>query len=102
MVNSFLQTRLTSVDVNLPALLRGELPAPAPTARVFALPILTGQRHELTPHDLELLSSVPAGRWIEADGHDPEALRLLAENEVHDLTVEDPPIEDVIEQVFAS
>jgi ABC-2 type transport system ATP-binding protein len=28
--------------------------------------------------------------------------RLLAENEVHDLTVEDPPIEDVIEQVFAS
>jgi ABC-2 type transport system ATP-binding protein len=27
--------------------------------------------------------------------------RLLAENEVVDLTVEDPPIEDVIEQVFA-
>jgi ABC-2 type transport system ATP-binding protein len=28
--------------------------------------------------------------------------RLLAEHDVHDLTVEDPPIEDVIEQVFAS
>jgi viologen exporter family transport system ATP-binding protein len=28
--------------------------------------------------------------------------RLLAEHEVHDLTVEDPPIEGVIEQVFAS
>ncbi len=28
--------------------------------------------------------------------------RLLAEHEVHDLTVEDPPIEDVIEQVFAT
>jgi ABC-2 type transport system ATP-binding protein len=27
--------------------------------------------------------------------------RLLAEREVHDLTVEDPPIEDVIELVFA-
>jgi len=27
--------------------------------------------------------------------------RLLAEHDVHDLTVEDPPIEDVIEQVFA-
>jgi len=27
---------------------------------------------------------------------------LLAEHEVHDLTVEDPPIEDVIERVFAS
>jgi len=26
---------------------------------------------------------------------------LLAEHDVHDLTVEDPPIEDVIEQVFA-
>jgi ABC-2 type transport system ATP-binding protein len=28
--------------------------------------------------------------------------KLLAEHEVHDLTVEDPPIEDVIEQVFAA
>ena len=28
--------------------------------------------------------------------------KLLAEHEVTDLTVEDPPIEDVIEQVFAS
>jgi viologen exporter family transport system ATP-binding protein len=28
--------------------------------------------------------------------------KLLAEHEVHDLTVEDPSIEDVIEQVFAS
>jgi ABC-2 type transport system ATP-binding protein len=28
--------------------------------------------------------------------------RLLAEHDVQDLTVEDPPIEDVIEQVFAS
>ncbi len=29
------------------------------------------------------------------------AARLLAEHEVRDLTIEDPPIEDVIEQVFA-
>jgi ABC-2 type transport system ATP-binding protein len=28
--------------------------------------------------------------------------RLLAEHEVTDITVEDPPIEDVIEQVFAT
>jgi len=28
--------------------------------------------------------------------------RLLADHDVHDLTVDDPPIEDVIEQVFAS
>jgi viologen exporter family transport system ATP-binding protein len=30
-----------------------------------------------------------------------ETAKLLAEHDVHDLTVEDPPIEDVIEQVFA-
>jgi viologen exporter family transport system ATP-binding protein len=30
------------------------------------------------------------------------AARLLAEHQVTDLTIEDPPIEDVIEQVFAS
>jgi ABC-2 type transport system ATP-binding protein len=28
--------------------------------------------------------------------------QLLAEHDVHDLTVEDPPIEDVIEHVFAT
>jgi ABC-2 type transport system ATP-binding protein len=28
--------------------------------------------------------------------------QLLAKHDVHDLTVEDPPIEDVIEQVFAT
>jgi ABC-2 type transport system ATP-binding protein len=28
--------------------------------------------------------------------------RLLAEHPVADLTIEDPPIEDVIEQVFAT
>jgi ABC-2 type transport system ATP-binding protein len=30
-----------------------------------------------------------------------ETAKLLSEHEVHDLSVEDPPIEDVIEQVFA-
>jgi ABC-2 type transport system ATP-binding protein len=30
-----------------------------------------------------------------------ETAKLLAEHDVHDLVVEDPPIEDVIEQVFA-
>jgi ABC-2 type transport system ATP-binding protein len=31
-----------------------------------------------------------------------ETAKLLAEHDVHDLSVEDPPIEDVIEQVFAA
>ena len=54
----------------------------------------------------------PYGEVIESDGGSvklrvPRAetarvtARLLAEREVHDLTVEDPPIEDVIEIVFA-
>ena len=43
-----------------------------------------------------LTASVPKEETSQATA------RLLAEHEVVDLTVEDPPIEDVIEQVFAS
>ena len=54
----------------------------------------------------------PYGEVVESDGGSvklrvPRAetarvtARLLAERDVHDLTVEDPPIEDVIEIVFA-
>jgi putative peptide maturation dehydrogenase len=64
---------------DLAAVLRGELPAPAPEARIFALAILTGERHELGRRDLELLLSVPAGRWIEYDGRDSEKLGDLVE-----------------------
>jgi ABC-2 type transport system ATP-binding protein len=41
---------------------------------------------------------------IQVPRHETSAAtaRLLAEHDVTDLTVEDPPIEDVIEQVFAS
>ena len=42
------------------------------------------------------LAAVPKAETSQATA------KLLAEHEVHDLTVEDPPIEDVIEQVFAS
>ena len=41
-------------------------------------------------------------RQVPRENVSRETAALLAEHEVHDLTVEDPPIEDVIEQVFAS
>jgi ABC-2 type transport system ATP-binding protein len=40
-------------------------------------------------------------RQVPRDDISRATAELLAEHEVHDLTVEDPPIEDVIEQVFA-
>jgi ABC-2 type transport system ATP-binding protein len=41
-------------------------------------------------------------RQVPRENVSRETAALLAEHEVHDLTVEDPPIEDVIEQVFTS
>ena len=37
-----------------------------------------------------------------ASGIGEATSRLLAEHGVTDLTIEDPPVEDVIEQVFAA
>ena len=39
---------------------------------------------------------------VDKDHSAAVAGRLLAEHGVTDLTIEDPPVEDVIEQVFAS
>jgi putative peptide maturation dehydrogenase len=61
------------------AVLRGELPEPAARARVCALSILTGERHEVRHEELELLLSIPAGRWVDENGGDHDALRGLAE-----------------------
>ena len=52
----------------------------------------------------ELVDSTPDGRRtlrVPKSQVSAVAARLLAEHEVSDLTIEDPPIEDVIEQVFA-
>jgi putative peptide maturation dehydrogenase len=65
---------------DLAAVLSAELPAPAPEARIVAHSILTGERHELSRDDLELILSIPAGIWVTADGRDGEALRHLARN----------------------
>jgi putative peptide maturation dehydrogenase len=59
------------------ALLRGENLALRGEARIVALVVLTGQRHEITRAELDLVLSVPATRWIEVDGHDEELARDL-------------------------
>jgi putative peptide maturation dehydrogenase len=64
---------------DLAAVLRGELPAPADEARVCALAVLTGERHELSREELELLVSIPAGRWVEDPEEDRDVLLGLAE-----------------------
>ncbi|MDQ6817351.1 MAG: putative peptide maturation dehydrogenase [Actinomycetota bacterium] len=65
--------------LDLASLIRAELPSPAPEARIVALAILTGKRHELQRRELELLLSVPADRWIAENEGDPEATRALVE-----------------------
>jgi ABC-2 type transport system ATP-binding protein len=52
----------------------------------------------------EVVESTPDGRRslrVPKAEASRAAARLLADHEVSDLTIEDPPIEDVIEQVFA-
>ena len=52
----------------------------------------------------EVVESTPDGRRtlrVPKAQASAVAARLLAEHQVSDLTIEDPPIEDVIEQVFA-
>ncbi|SDY29823.1 ABC-2 type transport system ATP-binding protein [Modestobacter sp. DSM 44400] len=52
----------------------------------------------------EVLESTPDGRTslrVPKTQAGAVAARLLADHQVSDLTIEDPPIEDVIEQVFA-
>lgn len=46
-------------------------------ARALGLALLTGQRHPLEREELELLLSVPADGWIDADGLDEDVLRSL-------------------------
>lgn len=51
------------------------------------------------------MASAVDGRFalrVAKDQTSAVAARLLAAYEVRDLTIEDPPVEDVIEQVFAS
>ncbi|MFL5912989.1 MAG: ATP-binding cassette domain-containing protein [Gaiellaceae bacterium] len=71
--------------------------------------LFDGQLAELTQRfgGMKTIEAVLAdggrvSRQVPREDVSRETAALLAEHEVHDLTVEDPPIEDVIEQVFAS
>jgi putative peptide maturation dehydrogenase len=63
--------------VDARALLRGEVPPPAPEAAVVALALLTGERHRLTRAETELLLSVPSGRWVDDAGLDAAVTQSL-------------------------
>ncbi|MGO9958391.1 MAG: putative peptide maturation dehydrogenase [Solirubrobacteraceae bacterium] len=72
------------------ALLGGEATAPARGTRILALAVLTGERHRLGSEEMEVLQSVPAGRWVDDGGRDPAVLSglidkgLLLSDEDHD------------------
>ncbi len=65
--------------LDVAALLRGDAPEPAPEARILALAVLTGERHQLSREELELLLTVPAEHWIDDDGLDLEVTRDLTQ-----------------------
>jgi putative peptide maturation dehydrogenase len=56
-----------------------ERPDPAGASDVLALAILTGEQCRLRRGEFDLLASLPAERWVDADGLDPDAVGSLAE-----------------------
>jgi putative peptide maturation dehydrogenase len=63
--------------LDLAALIGGRIPEPPGDARVVALAAVNGRRHQITRAELDVLLSVPAGRWVEVDGRDGDAVRTL-------------------------
>ena len=59
------------------SLLHGVVPAPARTAQIIALAVLTGERHRITPDDWEILTSIPSDRWVEEEQFDRRVVRRL-------------------------
>lgn len=66
-------------SVDIVALLGGTAAAAGGQARVLALAMLTGERHQLEREELQLLMSLPAGHWTEVDRVDPDRARSLSE-----------------------
>ena len=67
------------LQLDVAALLRGELPSAPGRARVTALAVLTGERHPLAPGEFEVVAQVPAGQWIDASALDRDALSSLTD-----------------------
>ncbi len=66
-------------QLDVAALLHGEVPKAAAQARIVALAVLTGERYQLRRDELELLLSVPAEQWIDDADLDPELLGTLTQ-----------------------
>src|SRR5215208_3603480 len=67
-----------SVEIDLAAVLRGHLDASPGPPDFYALALLTGRRERLTRAELEAITAVPTGRWIEATAIGEEEARSLA------------------------
>jgi len=60
------------------SLLQGIVPAPAETAQIVALSVLTGDRHQIARGDWDVLVSIPSDRWVAEERYDRRVVgRLL-------------------------
>lgn len=64
--------------LDVAALFRGELRTRTTRPRILALAVLTGERHELSREELDVLLAVPAERWVDGDRRDSDTLSDLA------------------------
>src|SRR6266516_3523264 len=77
--------------LDIPLLLKG-IAQQAPIQQTFALSILTGEEHPITPPELDLLFAVPAREWAtawEIRNRDGDAGRTLAALAEHGLLLSD-------------
>ena len=65
--------------LDVESLLRAKRPPTAPQAGIVALAILTGERHRLGREELDLLLSVPAEEWIDANDRNQRLVRGLTD-----------------------
>jgi putative peptide maturation dehydrogenase len=76
--------------LDVAALFAGEEFARPEGSKLVALAVLTGERHQLTRAELEMLLSVPADTWVEADARHAELAHkgLLISDEADPLLVD--------------
>jgi putative peptide maturation dehydrogenase len=63
--------------LDLAALIGGRIPDLPGEAGVVALVAANGRRHQITRAELDVLLSVPAGRWVEVGDRDGDAVRTM-------------------------
>ncbi|MCU0493411.1 MAG: ATP-binding cassette domain-containing protein [Chloroflexaceae bacterium] len=71
--------------------------------KLIGVEFADGMEHDLKPYGTPMENGNGDGKrliQVQADEIAPTTARLLADLPIHDLTIEDPPIEDVIERAF--